>query len=426
MASRYATKAVDWIYWALLALILIMPFHAVITNHLAIQFGYQNAINAWKEVVVVIASAVAVSPLVLNSKLRAFIFNQLTTKLILIYIVLHSIYFVIFANSLRAEVVGLRSNLIFLVVFFLAQVAGYHHSYKKLSIRLMYFLVFTAVAVSLLGIAQALVPTNLAALLDTSLVSDRPFMFVQDSPILRINSTLWGPSQLGSYLILPLVLAIWWRIKSKDWRWSLAVAPISIALFASQSRAAWVAAIFAILFMLAWPYRHRFSKKALIVSAISLAIIGTSTLFAIYRTNTPFSNLIFHASSQNAISQSSNSDRFSAIERGLRVYSQNPLGDGVGSAGPASTYNDVNIYTESYYIQLLIEVGPFGLLIFIAICISIIRTIASQVSAKPMLLPILASFFGLILMNAVHHTWTDATTAIVWWGSAGFLLASRK
>jgi O-antigen ligase len=253
-----------------------------------------------------------------------------------------------------------------------------------------------------------------------------PYSFVQDSLILRVNATLWGPSQLGSYLIVPISIAFWQRLRTKNLGWSLALGIMTVGLFASQSRAAWVAAALSLGLVWAYHYKHLISRQRALLALSGIIIIAALTLGISYKTDSALSRLVFHASSGNAISQSSNSDRFEAINEGLDQFQSKPLGGGVGSAGPASSYAAKTLYTESFYIQLLVELGFVGLLTFLAISLIVLRRIYIGMASKPLLLPLLASGIGLVLMNAVHHTWTDAPTAIIWWGLTGLILASRQ
>jgi O-antigen ligase len=100
-----------------------------------------------------------------------------------------------------------------------------------------------------------------------------------------------------------------------------------------------------------------------------------------------------------------------------------PLGRGVGTAGPASVYNNNNVrISENYFLQVAQETGWAGLILFIAINYLIVCELwrrRNEVLARILL----ASLAGITFINLLSHAWTDDTLAYLWWGLTGIALA---
>jgi len=100
------------------------------------------------------------------------------------------------------------------------------------------------------------------------------------------------------------------------------------------------------------------------------------------------------------------------------------LGDGPGTAGPASYYNQghpVRI-AENYFVQVGQETGWLGLALFLLINVGVAALLYVK-RDDPLALSLFASLIGLTLINLFSHAWADDTLAYVWWGLAGVALA---
>ena len=111
------------------------------------------------------------------------------------------------------------------------------------------------------------------------------------------------------------------------------------------------------------------------------------------------------------------------MRNGLGDVAGEPLGRGVGTAGPASVYNGSKVrIADNYYIQIAQEIGWLGLIVFLAINFLVLRELWLKRSENLALI-LLVSFVGLTAVNLVSHAWTDHTLAYIWWGLAGIALA---
>jgi hypothetical protein len=102
-----------------------------------------------------------------------------------------------------------------------------------------------------------------------------------------------------------------------------------------------------------------------------------------------------------------------------------PLGDGPGTAGPASVYNHGHParIAENYFIQVGQETGWLGLTLFTLINVGVGYLLWLR-RDDPLALSLFASLIGLTLINMLSHAWADDTLAYIWWGLAGIAMVS--
>ena len=147
-------------------------------------------------------------------------------------------------------------------------------------------------------------------------------------------------------------------------------------------------------------------------------------LYISFRHNTRFQNFVFHTQTNSAVKSTSDQGHTSALKNGLHDVIHNPLGNGPGSAGPASVYNTGHPtrIAENFYVQIGQEAGWLGLLLFILINVGVGYLLWLRRS-DPLALCLFASLIGLSFINMLSHSWADDTIAYLWWGLAGIAMA---
>lgn len=196
-----------------------------------------------------------------------------------------------------------------------------------------------------------------------------------------------------------------------------------VALLLTGSRSAWIGFVvmMAILAFLLLPREKLWLWLKL--SAVPALIVGVIIVWV--AVTVPVARLaIFHSSPGDPhLLEGSTQKHWEATMESIQAIVEKPLGTGPGSAGPASFYNteDVPKLSENYFVQIGQEVGLIGLLLFLAICIVLVRELYRQRNWLSTCL--LASFAGLSCVNLLLHGWADDPTAMTWWGLAGLLLA---
>jgi len=244
-----------------------------------------------------------------------------------------------------------------------------------------------------------------------------------NSNYIRVASTLRGANPLGAYMlvIIALLAALWPRLQRKT-VWGIVLALCLAALAFSFSRSAWLGVLVAMVSIVALQLRTRQQwQRAWLVSLGAILVMGAIVIA--FQSNRLMQNLLFHTDDTSTVATSSNGKRSSALSAGARDVLHDPLGRGVGTAGPASTHNTAAParLAENYYLQIGQELGWFGLLSYLAVSFAVGFQLWLQ-RRDHLALGLLAAFAGLFVVNMLSHAWTDDTLAYVWWGLAGLVI----
>lgn len=436
MRTKTAVKSTDrlikYMGWICLFMFAMLPFHALITTWAGSMFGHIDMFRIWKELLIFALVIKAVYIVVLDKKLQKRLFASVIFRLSLIYLLITILrtlagYNAHFVN-LEATIYGLLANLRYLVFFFVVMIVA-----SKTNILKKYwaYAVFgPAMIVTIFGLLQkTILPqdflTNFGYSKDTI-----PAIHTVDnkSAYIRLQSTLRGPNPLGAYLtlILTAITAIW--INAKDRQKKIFLGSFFglsiVVLFFSFSRSAWLGTVVSLGVLGYLSLANKRAKMTLlyIVSGVMLLFLG---LVYFGQNNDYIQNTIFHSDEKSSSSTSSNENRQSGIILGLKDVYRHPLGQGAGSAGPASARNirPAKI-AENYYIQIAQEVGVFGLITLVAINIFVAIELYKRRNDNLALI-LFASFCGIAVINIVSHAWMDDTLTLLWWGLAGIALSEH-
>jgi hypothetical protein len=98
------------------------------------------------------------------------------------------------------------------------------------------------------------------------------------------------------------------------------------------------------------------------------------------------------------------------------------LGQGLGSAGPASVYNIKSAkISENYYVQIAQETGIIGIALFVSI--NVLLGIYLYKSGSESSIILFASLIGISFVNLLSHAWSDDTLSLLWFGLTGIILS---
>ncbi len=413
-------------------IIALMPYHAFLSTWLGTQIGPLLLWKSWKEALLLLAIITALSFSVARPDLARRLLKNPLTLLILGYVALHLLLAVLYQHSLESTLAGLMMNLRFLAIFLIAQlvVLALPDHIDRLKNFLTNGLLISTAIISVLAILQVtLVP---AAFLeqfgyhkDTTIA---PYILLDEQQgVLRAFSTLRGPNALGQFLLLPLALLVVliWR-KTLSLKLSIPLLVLTLVTLAlTGSRSAWIGALITLTVVgIILLGRAKFVKMARKYGLISL--IAIVLLIIIAFEYPPLRLAVFHSSPGDAtIVEGSTEKHFQATLDGVSDAVSHPLGHGPGQAGPASFYTAEPRIAENYYVQLAQEVGLIGLGLFIGIITFIGRALwrqSIQAHAPPLAIALLASFWGITVINMFLHGWADDPGALIWWGLAGVML----
>jgi hypothetical protein len=422
------SKVVNVMSWLILIILALLPFHAFLSVWFSSIIGHYTLLRLWKEVLLIFLSAGAGYILAKDKILRIAAMNSLLVRLTVIYIILTVVWgvaaYAFNKVTLKALGFGFIVNLRFLIFFLIVwTVASKSSLLKRLWLK---FLIIPATLVIFFGILQRIVfPYDFLKHFGYGPNTIYPYETINHNiNYPRIMSTLRGANPLGVYLILILTALAAVVIKFKRnrlWIGALLITGM-IVLVCTYSRAAWIGVILS-LFSFGLMSLKRIKVERLLLPAFIVLLISAVALIVILHNNTTFENIFFHTQKHSAVQANSDQGHIAAFKNGIRDVAHEPLGRGVGTAGPASVYNNNNVrIAENYYLQIAQEIGWAGMILFIAINYLVACELWFR---RDDMLPrvLLASLIGISFVNFLSHAWTDDTISYLWWGLAGIALA---
>ena len=356
----------------------------------------------------------------------AEVFRDKLVWLIFAYVLIHFIAWAAFRPEADAAIAGMLMNLRFLGVFLLTMVLlTFTKPVQLLRLGLL-AIISGGMLVILFGLFQATVlPDDFLRHFGYGKETIAPATTLDNNhAIVRLQSTLRGPNPLGQYLILIILLLVaCWRKGAKLWLagWLLAA---TYLLFHTYSRSAWIGMIVAGGLFVVLRLRSDTWRKIILGSGAAALVVGAILVALALPHSTFLQNAILH-NKHGDKDKGSTSEHWSAGQRSLERIAEHPLGQGPGSAGPASFYGPEEKIAENYYLQITEEVGVFGIAIFIAIN----ATVAARLWRRRQNIWAavwLASFAGITVVNFFLHGWADDTIAIIWWAIVPVFFYSQR
>jgi hypothetical protein len=416
------TRLAKFIQWGLLVLVALMPLHAFMSVSLGHVFGHQALVQSWKEVLLVILAAAALVLVIGRPEHR----RRLRQPWILAGAILIVLGLVITALSHpqpQAAAFGLKTDFEFILAGFIAAVCGT----KDLLAKLVWAVIIGAALVAGFDLLQIfLLPPDFLTAFGYGPETILPYQHISsESPLLRFPSTLGGPNQLGTYLILPLCLSLALFIKRRNWWYGALFAACLISLTYTFSRSAWIGAAAALVLTMAAVIPAAARRPAAIAAAAILAVLLAAVPFAL-RTGGPVQYLLLHSSvSAHDQSGQSDSQHVLSLHNGVQSLIANPLGHGLGTAGPSTFHTgSVNII-ENFYLQLGYEIGLLALLLFLFCVGALVWALLKVRAAAPLAVSTAAALIGISVVAIVLPAWADSSTALIAWICAGAAAGSR-
>ena len=384
-------------------------------------------IRLWSAAVLVVVVGIAIFWLAKDAVLRKWASQSFLVLSIGIFAVINLLFglrgFLLGHVGVEALLLGLLLNLRYLVFFLIVIMLMKYSSWSRE--RWLRIVLVGAIVVSAFAVLQfTVLPHNFLAHFGYNSSTISPIETINsNSNYIRVASTLRGANPLGAYMlvIIALLAALWPRIERKT-VWGIVLALCLAALAFSFSRSAWLGVLVAMVSIIALQLRTRQQwQRAGLVSLGGILVLGAIVIA--FHSNRLMQNLLFHTDDTSTVATSSNGQRSSALLNGARDVLHNPLGRGVGSAGPASVHNTAApaSLSENYYLQIGQELGWFGLISYLAITFAVGFQLWLQ-RRDPLALGLLAAFAGLFVVNMLSHAWTDDTLAYIWWGLAGLVI----
>jgi len=401
--------------------------HAPLTVGLETLFpSAELLIKSWKEILLLLATLVM--GILLYQKKHWVLLKSPIVLLIAAYAALHILLIPLSYQGATSALAGLLIDLRYALFFVLVYVAVcLYPSLRRPFIFTFFIGAFIVAAFALLQVF--VLPVDALKYIGYSDTTIVPYLTVDENPdYIRISSTLRGPNPLGAYagIVLALVFAFWLKgSKSKVRRPLLPISVVVIgsfvALWASYSRSALVAAFVAIGLVALATVARQLPRKAWIALIVIIMALGGGLIAS--RDSDFVSNVLLHENATTGAETSSNDGHVDSLNDGVNRMVHQPFGGGVGSTGSASLYGPDPLIIENQYLFIAHEVGWIGLVLFLIIFVKILQRLWKR-RADWLALGVFASGIGMALIGLLLPVWVDDTVAIIWWGLAAVAVAA--
>ncbi len=430
-----------------IVLLALLPFHAIVVTFLNYGLNLQQfkilslSLSSWKEILIVLIGILTVchscpiSKYGVNSDRNL---NFLNKKIpVFTGMTIGGFAFLAFLSYCYAKpafgisqwVWGFRYDFFFLITFLIFSLNTFN---KKEIYKLINIALFSSAIAILLGLIIFVIrPENLILIgfrNDWSTwYPNQALAFcqkIENSDFCRLSGTFAGPNQYGAYLIVVLPLIIWKFLEKKSKFWFSIGFLALISLVLTFSRSAWIAFVTEILILLIIyiykKYEFKINLKKFFTIFLSIIIIFLLILFPLVKF-TKFQNSI--------LKPESTSQHFELMQNAIRIIKENSFGIGLGMAGPASyrfeNENNKAIITENWYLQLAVELGIIGMILFMIILGQIIfQNLKNSLKQKKYLnenLFIALSLIGLATASIFLHNFEDSSTVLTLFTLLGIL-----
>ncbi len=420
MTKKYSYISIGAILLSFL--LVLMPFHAAIVTIAGNYLPYKLLLQGWKEFLIFIIGLFCIYAIYKDKSLLKF---HLINKLAIFLVVFSLIISVLSYSDLNALLAGIKTNIIVLILFLEAQILSSKFSFDKLFKIVM----IPACIVAIIAILQPVLfkPEIIERFgYNTNSIISGQFVESSTSSI-RVFSTLGGPNQLGAYLIIPFALVFTRAIKTKRVEWFLMSAFFLIPVYLTYSRSAWLGLIISAATVLTL----QFKPKTQLIVGVSLFLLLGVIGFSIYSKGVCkyFSKpvtLLIHGDCNAGSLGGSDMIRINSINSGIQAIKHQPLGSGLGAAGPASFYGKNPLIVENWYLQIAIEIGIVGLIGYLLFIILIMRRLYllrnSNQNEAILTTALFATICGLAITSLFLHTLADSTLSIILFALLGITI----
>lgn len=420
------------LFSGLVIILALLPVHAFISTWGGTAVGPLWLWKSWKELLLAAMVVPTFIWLLLNPGLLRSLLKRRLVRALLVYVLISAVLATLYwrVNGADAVSAGLAMNLRYLAAAVLAYLLFSYSSISDIWLaHARHFVAGAGVMVAFLGILQvSVLPSDLlthfgydkvATIAPTSLIDDNP-------DHLRAFATLRGPNDFGAFLILPILLVAASFRTFPRWVGLSALAIMGFALLLSGSRSAWVGLLVAIAAYIAIRVGKKMSRRRVGFTVVAISFAALLTLFAAI--NVPVVRMaIFHSSPGDpSLTEGSTDNHLSATLGGMQRVADNPLGCGVGCAGPASYYGSSPQISENYFVQIAEETGLVGLIAFLGLLAVVAVSLYRSEQEVRFSRVLLAALGGYAAIGLLLHVWADDPLSITWWMLAGAVLGYNE
>jgi hypothetical protein len=318
---------------------------------------------------------------------------------------------------------GLRYDIEFLLLYFAVRLLNFNLKELRIIIYIFISSSFIAIIFGLLQISF-LPPefmkifgysSNLDEYVKTGFLPTYSSLDPSLPNTYRIQSAFPGSIQFSSYIVFVIAIssALIFSIKNNKRYCYLLLTILSLfALYATHTRSAWIASGISLLILFTLIIKN---KKVLLISALGFLLALFLSLFILVN-NHDIQTVLLHGEFREGQLFGSTQAHFDSLLDSSELFIKNPIGNGLGYAGPASKISNNVIVTENGYLQIGLELGFLGLIIFLLIILGFLATLKDifhnnkDIFQKYLSVGLLCALLGIAINNIFLHTFADTAT----------------
>ena len=301
--------------------------------------------------------------------IRFFTPFRMTILVAITLITLSIISIFILSPTISRGIEGFRFAIFFLLAFLAAYFAGLD---QKQSVKLTNIYLIMAAVFALWAIGEQFLPANyLESFGLISAGSNFGYGTHKVVTVLQSVSGIGGPNQLASYLLPAVFMSLYkilpvsaearaevGNIKNKKYYYGILIFVCILAIILTFSRSAWVGLYVGIFISAIILIKNSWLK---IISISILLILAGGICY--YYLNKP-NDILTHGASDTGHKSALNTS-LNEIQNRFNQPATLLLGSGIGTAGPAALKYGDGFISESWYLQLMLELGLAGLVLWL-------------------------------------------------------------
>lgn len=391
-------KKINFLYFCIL--IVFLPFSALLGNVLEYKTTISGSqvfwVTHWYEPILVVSFLF----LVFSCFRKKITDTHLLQLLSLVLIIFGIISAVFISPSIRRGFEGFRFTILPVLFFVIAMLFSFTNQERHKLIKI-YLIVSSIVA--FWAIIERFLPEkywNTAGLINPGVIFGWGWHgaggFVQSA------SFLGGPNQLASYLLPALFIVLYKLQKSLNGKalarnlYLVLFSILFLSIVLTYSRSAIIGMIVGLLVWFIYFSREKF----LIYSVITLSVLSIALIWILSPQN-GFANTVTHGGQtghQTALVETMIELKNRTLQKPAELF----LGSGLGTAGPLVIKYGNGFISESWYLQLALEIGLFGLAVWLWFMVSILKKLWGD-KERGLFLSLLSVSIAAIFL----HTWAD-------------------
>ncbi|PJC36869.1 hypothetical protein CO046_03480 [Candidatus Peregrinibacteria bacterium CG_4_9_14_0_2_um_filter_53_11] len=423
----------------ILILTALLPFHAFGVTWLSsiVPAGTGLTLSvSWKEILMLALVGILSIEILYRLRPGIAIKTDWLDRAILGYLGLSLIWLIIQRETPIQWLFGFRLDVLPFLLLLLIRHVPWSEREKSLTIKTA---LWGALAVMTFGLLQATVlPRDLLTKVGYSqeqeaFEANRPLTACQQlehtPAVCRAIATFGGPTRYGSYLLVIIGLTLVWRERRLNKAEAsqqtqrgeeltakigepllLTLALVSIAL--TYSRSIWLG--LATMLGLWALFNCRRRGKAVIAGLTLLVALGGFLAYELRDTqqhNNVLKSIFTRTSSTSA--------HLTYLQEGVAKLSEHPWGLGLGTVGAASIRFEPFL-TENWFLQIALEFGPIGLLLFLTIIGLILAKLLKKNSWAERGLAL--SLVGILVAGLFTHSFEEVASIFLLILLIGFYL----